>query len=242
MALANGGRTGGAVGRWCGAITHILLALLCSLTAVDSANAQQQPVPAAGCNPPCNRSELCHAGRCVSRCNPPCEPGLMCTPYGDCAPPPQAVPVAPVAPPRYEPARPRSMPYRPGPVPAGYVLDERSITAMWAPGIAVFAVSYAIMAVGSTVDEDYEMLIPVAGPFIQAGQNNCDSSSVEGLCRLGVILLAVDGVLQAVGIGLTIAGLAMRRKRFLRIDVASLSITPAQLAQDSYGLRLSATF
>jgi len=36
------------------------------------------------CVPTCRSGYLCSNGACISRCNPPCEPGLTCTPEGEC--------------------------------------------------------------------------------------------------------------------------------------------------------------
>ena len=163
-------------------------------------------------------------------------------PYG---PPPYGAP--PQAPPGYPgawgyppaaqpPPLPATIPYREGrQPPPGYTLETQSIRGLWLSGIITFGAPWFMSAVGAGIllDEEKEdvapLFAPVLGPFIAIGTLATDSP--------GTTLLMVDGLAQAAGVGLLIAGLTAERKVWVR-DYFSLSAVPLVSAHGS-GLSLT---
>lgn len=148
---------------------------------------------------------------------------------GEVAPAPATSPtvvyVAPPSAPYAQPAygspyahRPRlhRVPYEEGmPIPEGGQVIQRNRPGLWIPGLAIFLGTYGLTALtGSAIAESYDgtrtereraaryLYIPVIGPFLfipHAGPG-------------GETLLVFDGLLQAGGIAMFVAGLTLQRK------------------------------
>lgn len=128
--------------------------------------------------------------------------------------------------PGWGPYRPRTIPHREqDPVPPGYVPDTRAHRGLVVSGVAMFGGAYLIslLMAGTALSENESDLVPLAipivGPFvtIESAQVDADNDGGE---RLALILLIFDGVVQAGGAALFIAGLAAQQRIVVRQDVA----------------------
>lgn len=145
------------------------------------------------------------------------------------------------------PARPKSLRYREGPVPEGYVIQKRSRPYLWIPGMGVFGAAY-VLGVGFLLESEDEsshgtgpVVLPIVGPLITLGTYECPHEANE--CEGRRLFMGFDAAVQAAGATLFVLGLVLRRKRFLRSDLAgsSLVVTP-QLTGAAPGLSLRGTF
>lgn len=179
---------------------------------------------------------------------------------------PAPVPAAP-APASTLPAWPPAvLPYRDGqPIPNAYRLENHANNGLVVGGGLTFLASYATV-LGFAASHDFSnglswTFAPVVGPYgaIGARSFSCtqtDPRSSKCLNRAvdevkAVTFLAVDGMIQAVGVTLLFVGLADRRKELVRIDMPVGSVTPyvwgpgRSVAGDGthgWGLGLSGTF
>jgi hypothetical protein len=157
--------------------------------------------------------------------------------------PVQAAPAAPVA--AWPPA---VLPYRADmPIPPGYRLESRVNRGLVYGGLAVFAVPYVsglIAAAASGFSKKSGWLaLPIVGPFMAMGGrdlNECDFINVsstpssgglnpaeeQAQCRKLIVrearmlgVLAMDGLLQAAGSVMTVAGLFSPHELLLRNDL-----------------------
>jgi hypothetical protein len=144
------------------------------------------------------------------------------------------------------PDRPERVPYREGqPVPEGYHLEESPRWDLVAGGTTVLATLWSISSVSAVVldredtddgdpnfdDMYWPMFIPVAGPF--ATIKTSDASGT------GAAILALDGAVQTLGLGLLIAGFAAPKTELVSDD--EWTIAPS-LSRDGGGLELGGTF
>ena len=106
---------------------------------------------------------------------------------------------------------------------------------MWAPGIAVFAATYASsLAIGMLAHgHPTSFYIQLAGPFIAAADNRD---------AVGYSMEFALGAGQIVGAALIISGLAVRKKQFVRIAELDLDLSPTMFGANKPGLSLHGRF
>ncbi|MDI1484158.1 hypothetical protein [Polyangium sp. y55x31] len=152
-------------------------------------------------------------------------------------PPMGAAPQQPMgaAPPGYPPRAayppppifgPSRLPYKEGdPIPPGYGIETRPRYKMATAGIATFAPLYgmSVLFAGSFVGNEgiasgyyTSLFIPVIGPFVAIGTSDAES--------VGVFMLMLDGLGQATGAALFVAGMLA--------DEKFISRTPNEFAFD----------
>ena len=174
------------------------------------------------------------------------------SPYGTAAPPPTyspyatatpygASPYATAAPPSGVPDAPKQLDYEEGqPIPPGYHLKEKVRLGPVIGGSVSFGVLWLTSLLGGAIatglgdDDASDLWLPVIGPFITiAREKNSTSTS----------LLAVDGVGQAVGVGLLIWGISSPRTVLLRNDLAGIELHAVpMLGNKMAGLGLGTLF
>jgi hypothetical protein len=128
------------------------------------------------------------------------------------------------------------MPFEEGqPIPPGYRVETRAKRGLIVGGAVTFGVLYLLSAFAATVaidgndsEEFGPLLIPVAGPFVTVG-----TAGAEGV---GTFALVLDGVGQAGGVAMFIAGIMTEEKFLLRNDQAKITVTPMMLGESSLGL------
>jgi hypothetical protein len=190
-------------------------------------------------------------------------PGYATAPPAAAAPYPYPTATSP-PPPGYPPPGyygypgqkgPKTLPYEEGQaIPPGYYLDEGPIKGLLIAGPIVFGVPYLLgltIASGTGYPNASGWLVaPVIGPWITLGarEDACGSDPVDysdTLCEsennLVRTWLVLDGILQAGGVAMFIAGMVSRRKRLLRQDVAQVTVAPTMVGT-GYGLGAFGTF
>lgn len=153
--------------------------------------------------------------------------------------PPQPMGAAPqqpmAAPPGYPPRAayppppifgPSRLPYKEGdPIPPGYGIETRPRYKMATAGIATFAPLYgmSVLFAGTFAGNEgiasgyyTPLFIPVIGPFVAIGTSDAES--------IGVFMLMLDGLGQATGAALFVAGMLS--------DEKFISRTPSDSAFD----------
>lgn len=136
----------------------------------------------------------------------------------------------------YPPLGPKRMPFEEGqPIPPGYRVETRARKGLIVGGAVTFGVLYllsaftASVAVDSGDSEEFgPLFIPVAGPFVTIG-----TAEAQGV---GTFALVLDGVGQAGGVAMFIAGMVTEEKFLLRNDQAKISVTPMMVGESSFGL------
>lgn len=135
--------------------------------------------------------------------------------------------------------RPDTLPYRPGPAPAGYALEKTTRKGFWIPGLAIFSASYisAVLAAQPSANNGTSYLyIPVAGPWITL-------STCEDCVDPAYSLLALDGLMQVAGATLFTLGLSWKQSEYVRTYKGfSFQVTPRQFGRGSYGVGVTGTF
>jgi len=137
-------------------------------------------------------------------------PGFV--PYGFGAPPPQ----------REEVEDDYEKPYESGPIPPDYQLHVRPRKSMILAGASVFAAFYSLAALGALNEPDsneapYGVLgIPVLGPFILVG-----AAEWRGDSGIPTFIFLFDGLSQAAGVALVVAGFAKKEQVLVRKDLSS---------------------
>ncbi len=167
---------------------------------------------------------------------------------GDLPPPPpppqQAAPLG--APPasNYPAANgPRTLDWEPGEtVPPGYVPRTQIRTGLVIAGASVFGgvwllnVLAASIAIDTSQGQAIPLFIPILGPFIAMG-------TFRSLQATDVFFLALDGLVQAGGAAMLIAGIAVPRHQLVRDRYASLFLPmPMSFGRGSAGVGLGGTF
>ena len=117
-------------------------------------------------------------------------------------------------------------------------------------GIVTLGVSYVpafVVAVESDVEADKNLYIPVAGPWIDYAERDCENCNNETLNK---VLLVTDGIFQGIG-ALEIAGSFLfwgsgddvaSNDATHKTDTASVRLAPARLGSGGYGLRAVGQF
>jgi hypothetical protein len=175
---------------------------------------------------------------------PPAYPPPAYPPPTYAPPPPVYVPPGPSV---YHPVGPKRMAYEDGQaVPPGYRVEQRVRQGPVIAGALLLGIPYVIGLTAASI-ANYEgqskwLAVPVAGPWIMMYERrrpDCTSSTsstcdvdagLDGFLRF---YLAVDGILQATGIGLLSFGLA-GRKLIIRDDVAFV-VRPMPIGSHGYG-------
>ena len=131
------------------------------------------------------------------------------------------------------------------PIPPGYYLDEGPIKGLVISGAIVFGIPYVLgLSIASGADFDNQsawLAVPVLGPWITLGarEHDCTVDPDDSTCDVDNAgmrtLYVLDGLIQATGAALFIAGMASSRKRLVRQDVAQITVTPAKIGS-GYGL------
>ncbi|MDI3281876.1 hypothetical protein [Polyangium sp. 15x6] len=135
-------------------------------------------------------------------------------------PPPPGYGYPPAAPAETEERKP-VMPYKGGLVPPGYVLEERIRKGLVIGGSVVFGTFYLFSAAGAAAAESTRtpwaaLYVPVIGPFIVAGAGNFSGS--DNYARP---LFIFDGLVQAGGVAMLVAGIVAKQKVLVREDLAA---------------------
>ncbi|MDC3960394.1 hypothetical protein [Polyangium jinanense] len=130
-------------------------------------------------------------------------------------PPPGYYPPAPI----FGPSR---LPYKEGdPIPRGYGIETRPRYKMATAGIATFAPLYgmSVLFAGTFAGNEglasgyyTSLFIPVIGPFVAIGTSDAES--------VGVFMLMLDGLGQATGAALFVAGMLSDEKFVSRTPTA----------------------
>jgi hypothetical protein len=159
---------------------------------------------------------------------------------------------APAPPPGYYPAQPQYAPAGPRvindweegqPIPPGYHPTTKIRTGLVIGGAVLFGVTYITTAlIGAAISDVCDsscrnaklLLIPVAGPFTLMGSTTTAT---------GNFLLALDGLAQAGGVAMFIAGLAAQKTVLVR-NVAGVQVTPMPMnfGRNSAGVGFVGTF
>ena len=115
-------------------------------------------------------------------------------------------------------------------------------------GIVTLGISYsAAVIVGATSDrvEDDRLFIPLLGPWLDIGDRGtcrpvtnqaCDESTVT------TILLAADGVFQAVGALAILGGILLPTEEEVRTQARGFHLAPVSLAYGAPGIAAFGTF
>ena len=128
------------------------------------------------------------------------------------------------------------------PVPKGYRVEMsttgRAMTARTIGWISLgLGYGGAYVAALTTPGEVSWLYAPVVGPWIELARRAPDDHAAKDDYLLrGAI--AIDGLLQTVGAGLVIGGIALSGEQLVRDDgvLARLVVTPAPIGRDGYGL------
>jgi hypothetical protein len=172
------------------------------------------------------------------------------------APAPYAAPPPPA--PYYVPPRamgPARLRYEDGdPMPPCYRVVHRTRQGPVIAGMVMFLVAYGISASVAMVDdfkhETNWLMIPVAGPWLMMyhrSQPVCDSETGNGCVERSLetmlrIYLAIDGAVQAAGVGLLGYGLTGRNILIRDGSYASVRLMPAPIGSTGYGATLLGRF
>jgi hypothetical protein len=117
-------------------------------------------------------------------------------------------------------------------------------------GVVIFGLSYIpafIVGVSSGLDADHTLLVPLAGPWIDFGQRpGCSPATQCNTENTNKVLLATDGVFQAIGALTVVGGFltpAHEETRSKRgVAGLTLHLSPAQVGSSGYGMLASGTF
>ena len=144
------------------------------------------------------------------------------------------------------------LPYEEGDtIPDGYRLRSQPRRGLIVAGSIVTGVPW-VLSVTSAVGADFDdksgfLLVPVVGPWLMLLAGGASDSPCEQ--TIGCVqensaereMIVCDGLLQTAGAAMFVAGIAFPRKRLVRNDV-TVSLVPAQLGRDGYGLGAVGTF
>ncbi len=117
-------------------------------------------------------------------------------------------------------------------------------------GVAIFGISYLpafIVGLTSSLDADRTLLVPIAGPWIDFAQRpGCSPASQCNTENTYKVLLATDGVFQALGALTVIGGFLTPAHEETRVQRAeagpTIHFSPAQVGSSGYGMLASGAF
>lgn len=153
------------------------------------------------------------------------------------------------------PAAPAILPYRDGlPIPAGYHVEHRAAGGLIGTGIATLAIGYAA-GLGVATSHDFEgslgwMAVPIIGawPAVAGSEVKCTADDVPAAKKClsdaynqatTIAIVAVDGMVQATGVVLLVAGLLSGRSELVRDD---LHISARQRPEGGFDLGVYGRF
>jgi hypothetical protein len=151
-------------------------------------------------------------------------------------------------------ARAQEVVTTPAPAP---VTTERTTSEATGPsmmmvgsGVVIFGLSYVpavIVGATSGLDADRTLFVPIAGPWIDFAQRpGCSGTSTCNGENTNKVLLATDGVFQAVGALTVIGGFFTPAHETTSVRTASSELTlhlaPAQLGSGAYGMVATGDF
>ena len=130
------------------------------------------------------------------------------------------------------------------PIPYGYHHETRVRKGMVISGAVVFGVLYLYSAFAAAVGEDIStetgggnkaawMYLPVFGPFLEMTET--DSASLR-------YILMLDGLAQAAGAALLVAGVMYPKHLLVRNDLATMTVVPMRIGLEGSGMGLIGRF
>jgi hypothetical protein len=159
---------------------------------------------------------------------------------------------------------PRVQPYNGGEVPSGFHTEDRARSKLVIAGAVTFLGAYLLSIISaaaylgsdasqpttscsatfcSTSSQQQSppglgyLFVPLAGPWITLAKANLDSDDV------GIPILILDGIAQAAGLGLFIAGEAARETVLVRdTNHAKLKLSPPKLIVGTHSAALRFAF
>jgi len=152
---------------------------------------------------------------------------------------------------------PESAPYNGGPIPRGYHLEERSRRGLIIGGALTLGIPWMLgVTIASTDNFSNQsgwLVVPTLGPWITLATRNKDncnySVSSAGTTSSNCYednsmrtLLILDGLTQAAGTIMLIAGMSSTKKVIVRDFVSNLHFTPAPIGKLGYGGVLTGQF
>lgn len=156
-------------------------------------------------------------------------------------------------------ALPPVLPYRPGyPIPPGYHAESRSASGLVATGGITLGLAY-IAALGIAMADDFEngtgwLAVPLVGPWGAIGARSFECKAETDIeqaraCFDGaykeattIAVLAGDGVVQAIGTALFVAGLTTRTHELVRDDEEGVHVSASPRLGGGFDLGLHGRF
>lgn len=156
-------------------------------------------------------------------------------------------------------ALPPVLPYRPGyPIPPGYHAESRSASGFVVTGGITFGLAY-VAAFGMALAQDFEngsgwLAVPLVGPWGAIGARSFECKAETDIeeareCFDGaykeattIAVLAGDGVVQAIGAAIFIAGLTTRTHELVRNAEAGVNVSASPRLGGGFDLGLHGRF
>jgi hypothetical protein len=134
------------------------------------------------------------------------------------------------------------LPYKEGdPIPPGYEVSSRPRRGLIIGGAVTLGTTWLLSVLTASIVESigrenplWPLYLPVVGPFIAIG-----TAESEGV---GTLYLVIDGVAQAGGLAMIIAGFAAPETRLERKGDFSINVTPMPMGMQGGGLGLVGTW
>jgi hypothetical protein len=126
------------------------------------------------------------------------------------------------------------------PIPHGYHQETRARRGLVIAGSIVFGVTYIYTSLIAAAGEESSgqnelgsLWVPVLGPFMQMAETDSP---------LGNYVLLLDGLAQAAGVTMLVAGLVYPRHVLVRNDLASMTVVPMKIGMEGSGLGVVGRF
>jgi hypothetical protein len=123
--------------------------------------------------------------------------------------------------------------------------DTSPNRALLYTGVGLFVGAYgtsAIVAAQSDRDADKKLYWPLAGPWLDLGNRQCDVLACDHGTR-DKALLIVDGIAQGAGAFLMVSSIFVaEHHRTTYLQTHAFHVTPARLGQGAYGLSAFGAF
>src|ERR1700677_1361026 len=144
----------------------------------------------------------------------------------------------------------------PDPPPAPVVTEQTTSQASgpsWAmvgSGVVIFGLSYVpalVVGASSSLGADQALFVPIAGPWMDFAQRpGCPAAGSCNAETTNKVLLAVDGVFQAIGAITIVSGFLTPAHETPTVRSASTEptwrLTPASMGAGGYGMQALGTF
>ncbi|MGH7434385.1 MAG: hypothetical protein ACRENE_01790 [Polyangiaceae bacterium] len=135
----------------------------------------------------------------------------------------------------------------------GPVVVEKTTTQATGPsmimvgsGVIIFGLAYlpaVVVGASSGLDADHTLFVPIAGPWIDFAQRpGCSPASQCNAENTNKVLLATDGIVQALGALTVIGGFLTPAHETTRVrsrrsaPALTLHVLPAQVGASGYGV------